>query len=261
MANIDKALTPKAKTDPRTALPNYLQDYTNVFDPVEADRLPEHRPGANYTIELIEQDKNGKKLEAPWGPLYNMSQEELLVDTADKAFQDLKDLFITEPALVPFNPERKTIMETNSLGYMNGGTLSQYNDEGQLQTCAYYSWKLNPAECNYEIHDKELLAIIDCIKQWEAELMSLESPFTILTNDEQFRSLWTQAEAHDDNYIRIKQVIADNLQTFPQDLGLKVKIANCKIDKQGHLLYRDRRWVPDYEPLQTKIMQYYHDLK
>ena len=40
MADIDKALTPKKKTDPRNALPDYLRDYADVFDPVEADKLP-----------------------------------------------------------------------------------------------------------------------------------------------------------------------------------------------------------------------------
>ncbi len=69
-------------------------------------------------------------------------------NTANEAFQSLKSLFTTEPALVPFDPERETVVETDSSGYANGGTLSQYDDDGRLRTCAYYSRKLNPAECN-----------------------------------------------------------------------------------------------------------------
>uniref|UniRef100_A0A093ULB7 Transposon Tf2-11 polyprotein n=1 Tax=Talaromyces marneffei PM1 TaxID=1077442 RepID=A0A093ULB7_TALMA len=79
MADIDKALAPRRKTDPRTILPEYLRDYIDVFDPIEADKLPRHRPGADHTIELIDQDKDGRKPEVPWGPMYNMSREELLV--------------------------------------------------------------------------------------------------------------------------------------------------------------------------------------
>ncbi|KAE8557622.1 hypothetical protein EYB25_002329 [Talaromyces marneffei] len=441
IADIDKALAPKKRTEPREALPDYLRDYIDVFDPVEADKLPRHRPSADHTIELIEKDKDGKKPEAPWGPLYNMSREELLVlrktlhellskgfirvskspaaalvlfvkkprgglrfcvdyralnaitkkdryplpliyktlqriskakwftkfdvpaafhkiritkgdewltafrtrfglfewlvtpfglanapstfqryinwtlrdflddfvsayiddiliftdgtlkehrqhvrkvlqrlreaglqvdidksefevkstkylgfiieaekgirmdpakvkaiqewqapinirevrqflgfanfyrqfirnyseivrpltnlthrgtlftwnDQSDKAFKDLKSLFITEPVLVAFDPTRKTIVETDSSGYANGGTLSQYDNEGRLRTCAYYSRKLNPVECNYKIHDKELLAIIDCMKQWEAELMSLDGSFTVVTDHKNLR--------------------------------------------------------------------------
>jgi len=36
--------------------------------------------------------------------------------------------------------------------------------------CAFFSKKNNPAEYNYEIHDKELLAIIRCLEEWDAEL-------------------------------------------------------------------------------------------
>lgn len=42
MADIDKVLALKARTDPWTKLLNYLQDYADVFDPTEADKLPEH---------------------------------------------------------------------------------------------------------------------------------------------------------------------------------------------------------------------------
>ena len=35
-----------------------------------------------------------------------------------------------------------------------------------LHPVAFFSKNLNPAECNYEIYDKELLAIIRCFEQW-----------------------------------------------------------------------------------------------
>jgi len=41
--------------------------------------------------------------------------------------------------------------------------------------CAYYSKKNAPAECNYEIYDKEMLVIIQCLKEWDAELRSVSS--------------------------------------------------------------------------------------
>jgi hypothetical protein len=42
-----------------------------------------------------------------------------------------------------------------------------------LQPCAYFSKKNSPAEYNYEIYDKELLTIINALKEWEPELVSL----------------------------------------------------------------------------------------
>ena len=47
---------------------------------------------------------------------------------------------------------------------------------------AFFSAKHNPAECNYDIHDKELLAIIKCMKEWHSELRGLAKPFEILTD-------------------------------------------------------------------------------
>ena len=41
-----------------------------------------------------------------------------------------------------------------------------------------------PAECNYDIHDKEMLAIIRALEEWRAELEGLqtEGRFDVLTD-------------------------------------------------------------------------------
>ncbi|MBW0537943.1 hypothetical protein O181_077658 [Austropuccinia psidii MF-1] len=46
---------------------------------------------------------------------------------------------------------------------------------------AFNSCKLIQAEFNYEIHDKELLGIVWALKRWRAFLLSLYSPFEVLT--------------------------------------------------------------------------------
>lgn len=101
--------------------------------------------------------------------------------TADKAFNQLKEMFITAPILTQFDPDRATVVEADSSGWATGGVLSQYDDNGVLRPCAFFSRKNSPAECNYEIHDKELLAIINCLKEWESELISTRK-FTIITD-------------------------------------------------------------------------------
>ena len=44
--------------------------------------------------------------------------------------------------------------------------MSQTDPDGQLRPVAYFSAKMSPAECNYEIYDKELLAIIRAFELW-----------------------------------------------------------------------------------------------
>ena len=96
-------------------------------------------------------------------------------DQCEGAFQRLKALLISAPILAQWDPDRKTVVETDSSGYAVGGALSQYDDDGTLRPVAFFSRKNNPAECNYPIHDKELLAVICCLKQWDAELRSVPS--------------------------------------------------------------------------------------
>ncbi|KAI1668835.1 hypothetical protein L13192_06294 [Pyrenophora tritici-repentis] len=72
-------------------------------------------------------------------------------------------------------------MECDSSGYVTAGVLSQYDENGILRPCAYFSRKNTPAECNYEIHDKELLAVIRGLEEWDAELRSVEK-FKVVTD-------------------------------------------------------------------------------
>ena len=82
--------------------------------------------------------------------------------------------------------DRETILETDASEWAVGGCLSQY-DNGILYPVAYFSKKLTPVECNYNIHDKELLAIIKCLNEWRAELIGLQKPFSIFTDHSNLR--------------------------------------------------------------------------
>jgi CRISPR/Cas system CMR-associated protein Cmr5 small subunit len=62
------------------------------------------------------------------------------------------------------------ILETNASNYVCAGVLLQYNNKGVLHPVAFYSKKITLAKCNYKIYNKELLAIILCLKEWLTEL-------------------------------------------------------------------------------------------
>jgi hypothetical protein len=49
-------------------------------------------------------------------------------------------------------------------------TLSQIGNKKKLHPNAFHARKFSPAEINYEIHDKELLAIVDSFKAWRRYL-------------------------------------------------------------------------------------------
>ena len=84
----------------------------------------------------------------------------------EAAFQQLKYKFILVPILIYFDVEREIIIETDASDYVSTGIMSQYDDNGVLHPVAYFSKKHLPAECNYKIYDKELIAIIRCFEEW-----------------------------------------------------------------------------------------------
>jgi hypothetical protein len=109
----------------------------------------------------------------------------------EDAFQELKELFITAPILAHWDPDKDTVLECDCSGYALGGVLSQYDEQRRLRPVAYLSKKLKPEECNYPIHDKELLAVVQSIKHWRGELRSVDKPFKILTDHKNLRYFMT----------------------------------------------------------------------
>ena len=98
------------------------------------------------------------------------------------AFDLLKNVFTSSPILTRFDPDRDIVLETDASDYVSAGVLSQYGDDGLLHPVAFFSKKHSPAECNYEIYDKELMAIIRCFEEWRAELQSVENPIEVLSD-------------------------------------------------------------------------------
>ena len=78
LRDIKKALKVKTHSDPKEKLPKEYHPWLDVFDWTAAERLPPHQKGQDHAIQL-EPKADGSVPEVPWGPLYAMSQNELLV--------------------------------------------------------------------------------------------------------------------------------------------------------------------------------------
>ena len=81
-----------------------------------------------------------------------------------------------------FDLDKEIIVETDASDYFSVGVMSQYDADGILYSVAFFSKKHSPAECNYEIYDKTLMAMIRCFEEWRAELESSPHPIRVLSD-------------------------------------------------------------------------------
>ena len=72
----------------------------------------------------------------------------------------MKEKFTKELVLVAPDLDKKMRMEVNTSDYMIGGVLSMECEDGKWRLVAFLSKSLNKTERNYEIHDKEILAVV-----------------------------------------------------------------------------------------------------
>ncbi len=120
-------------------------------------------------------------------PLTSMSKKgpQRLVWTprATSAFQELRKRFTTAPILRHPDPELEFIVEVDASSTGIGAVLSQrQGDPLKTYPCAFYSRKLNPAEQNYDVGNRELLAMKAAFEEWRHWLEGAKHPFTVLTD-------------------------------------------------------------------------------
>ena len=79
--DINRALAPKPKLGREqiaALLPEEIRDMVKLFSDEDGTQLPPQRKDLDHAINL-KTDDQGREMTAPWGPLYGMSREELLV--------------------------------------------------------------------------------------------------------------------------------------------------------------------------------------
>jgi hypothetical protein len=88
----------------------------------------------------------------------------------EESFEGLKEQFTIAPILTHFDSTNKCIIEIDTSDFTLGAILSQKDEEGRLHLIAFHSPKFQPAEINYEVHAKDLLAVVDSFKVWHRYL-------------------------------------------------------------------------------------------
>jgi len=97
----------------------------------------------------------------------------------EEAFKELKERFTKEPVLAVPDLDKKMRMKVNVLDYAMGGVLFMKCEDGRWRPVAFLSKSLNETERNYEIHNKEMLAVIRGLENWRHLLEGTKFKFEV----------------------------------------------------------------------------------
>jgi hypothetical protein len=145
------------------------------------------------------------------------------------AFDTLKRALCTTPILLIPDPSLPYTLNCDASDYAIGATLQQDQGRG-LQPIAYMSRKLKPAEMNYDIREKEFMALVSACSYWRHYLHS-DLPFTLLSDHDSLKyhktmphlsgrlARWIEKMAEFDYKIEpiagAKNIVADALSRRP----------------------------------------------
>ena len=125
----------------------------------------------NYSDIVVPLTQLTRK-DAPW----NFSEP------CCQSFNALKKAFTTAPILTHFIPDTPITVETDASDYAVAGILSITCADGEIHPLAFYSQTLTAPELNYDMHDKELLAIFEAFWAWRHYLEDSGSPVDVVTD-------------------------------------------------------------------------------
>jgi len=97
-------------------------------------------------------------------------------------FDKLKKAFMTRPVLVAPDLDKEFRVEVDALNYATGGVLSIKCSDDLWRLVAFISKSLSDIERNYEIYNKEILAIVRCLEAWRHFLEGTVVKFEIWTD-------------------------------------------------------------------------------
>ena len=108
------------------------------------------------------------------------------------AFDEIRTIMCRAPVLRQPNFQKKFYLQTDASAYGVGAVLSQEGDtttpslakfkKPVTHPIAFFSATFTPTERNYDIYERELLAVMKALAHWRPYLGWTKFPFTIMTD-------------------------------------------------------------------------------
>uniref|UniRef100_A0A672F8Z2 Gypsy retrotransposon integrase-like protein 1 n=1 Tax=Salarias fasciatus TaxID=181472 RepID=A0A672F8Z2_SALFA len=160
--------------------PVKLSAVQNWPQPENRKQLQRFLGFANFYRRFI---RDYSKIAAPLTALTSTSRPFMWTAVTSQAFQDLKNRFTSAPILIQPDPNLQFVVEVDASDSGVGAVLSQRSpSDNKLHPCAFFSRRLSPAEQNYDIGNRELLAVKLALEEWRHWLEGAEHPFIVWTD-------------------------------------------------------------------------------
>ncbi|KAJ8332896.1 hypothetical protein SKAU_G00417920 [Synaphobranchus kaupii] len=169
--------------------PKKIQAVTDWPTPATRKHLQRFLGFANFYRRFI---RSYSQIVAPLTKLTSTAMPFRWNPEAENAFKKIKRLFSSAPILVHPDPTRQFVVETDASDTGVGAVLSQVSPtDNLLHPCAFFSRKLSPAERNYDVGNRELLAVKLALEEWRHWLEGAEKPFVVWTDHKNLAYLQT----------------------------------------------------------------------
>jgi len=208
-------------------------------------------------------------------PLYARTQKECIGnwewgDKEQQAFEELRTKLTTGPVLVYFDQLALTKIETDASKDVCSCILSQQCQDGKLRPVAYRSKTMSNAECNYDIHDQELLAVVQAFQEWKRYTRGNPQPIRVLTHHKNLVTFMTTKELNERQARSMQELGQYNFKVEyrpgkeggkPDALTRSEGDLPTAGDKRltqnvGILLPKERYWdIPDTEKIKLDLLE------
>ncbi|KAJ8356966.1 hypothetical protein SKAU_G00197600 [Synaphobranchus kaupii] len=160
--------------------PVKVKAVTEWPQPTSRKHLQQFLGFANFYRRFI---RNYSVIAAPLTKLTSTAFSFCWNSEAQRAFEQLKTRFSSAPILCHPDPSRQFTIEVDASDTGVGAILSQRAAlDNKLHPCAFFSRRLSSAERNYDVGDRELLAIKLALEEWRHWLEGAGTPFVVLTD-------------------------------------------------------------------------------
>jgi RNase H-like domain found in reverse transcriptase/Reverse transcriptase (RNA-dependent DNA polymerase) len=131
--------------------------------------------------------KGFSHLAHPLNDLLKKDKKFIWSEECQESFDQLKKRFTEEPVLMMLDHSKPFQRQADSLLFATGGILTQIDTNGDRHPCAYLSKILMKEQRNYDAGDRELLAIIQALKEWRHYIQASGHATIVLSNHDNYQ--------------------------------------------------------------------------